>query len=42
MRHKVVHDYLSVDEDILWDTVSRELEPLIARLEENLPPGDSP
>ena len=41
MRHKVVHDYLSVDEDILWDTVSSELEPLITRLEEVLPPEDS-
>lgn len=21
MRHRVVHDYMNVDEDILWDTV---------------------
>jgi len=33
MRHKVVHDYLNVDEDILWDTVTNELGPLIAELE---------
>jgi uncharacterized protein with HEPN domain len=33
MRHKVVHDYLNVDEDILWDTVTNELGPLIAALE---------
>jgi len=25
MRHKVVHDYLNVDEDIVWDTATREM-----------------
>lgn len=29
MRNKVVHDYLNVDEDIVWDTVVRELPPLV-------------
>ncbi len=33
MRHKVVHDYFDVDEDIVWDTVVEELEPLIKQLE---------
>lgn len=33
MRHKVVHDYLNLDEDILWDTVVKDLPPLIAQLE---------
>jgi len=33
MRHKVVHDYMDVDEEIVWDTVTRELPPLIAQLE---------
>jgi uncharacterized protein with HEPN domain len=33
MRHKVVHDYLNVDEDILWDTVTDELPLLIVELE---------
>ena len=32
MRHKVVHDYLDVDEDIVWSTVTEELEPLIKQL----------
>lgn len=32
MRHKVVHDYLYVDQDLVWDVVTRDLEPLIARL----------
>lgn len=33
MRHKIVHDYMFVDEDIVWSTVTKELEPLIAALE---------
>jgi uncharacterized protein with HEPN domain len=33
MRHKIVHDYLNVDEDILWDTVTNELVTLAANLE---------
>lgn len=32
MRHKVVHDYLNVDEDVVWRTVTQELPPLIAEL----------
>ena len=32
MRHKVVHDYLHVDLDLVWDVVKRDLEPLIAGL----------
>ena len=38
MRHKVVHDYMNVDEDIVWDTVTQELGALIAELEKILPP----
>ena len=38
MRHKVVHDYMDVDADIVWHTVVRELPPLIAQLEGILPP----
>ena len=33
MRHKVVHDYFGVDEEIVWDTVTKELPPLIDLLE---------
>jgi uncharacterized protein with HEPN domain len=33
MRSKVVHDYLDVDEDVVWDTVKNDLPPLIAELE---------
>ncbi len=29
MRTKIVHDYLDVDEDIVWDTLTQELPELI-------------
>ena len=37
MRHRVVHDYMNVDEDILWDTVTNELAPLAEELKTMLP-----
>ncbi len=37
MRHKVVHDYLNVDEDIVWDTATQEMAPLISQLEKLSP-----
>ena len=33
MRHKVVHDYLGVDEDIVWQVVTEDLPKLVAALE---------
>jgi uncharacterized protein with HEPN domain len=36
MRHRVVHDYMNVDDDILWDTVTNELPALIDELEKLL------
>lgn len=36
MRSKVVHDYLNVDEDIVWDTVINELPSLVKELEKIL------
>jgi uncharacterized protein with HEPN domain len=38
MRHKVVHDYLGVDEDIVWQVVTEDLPPMIASLEAILKP----
>lgn len=38
MRHKVVHDYLGVDEDIVWQVVTEDLPPLITALEKILAP----
>ncbi|MBI3817155.1 MAG: DUF86 domain-containing protein [Planctomycetes bacterium] len=33
MRHKVVHDYLSVDLSRVWETVAIELPDLLGKLE---------
>ena len=38
MRHKVVHDYLGVDEDIVWQVVTADLPTLVAALEPIVPP----
>ena len=41
-RHKVVHDYLGVDEDIVWQVVTGDLPQLIAALEPLVPPSPNP
>jgi uncharacterized protein with HEPN domain len=33
MRHRVVHDYLGIDEEIVWKTVGDDLPALIRILE---------
>ena len=38
MRHKVVHDYMGVDEDIVWHVVTEDLPRLVATLEPLVPP----
>jgi uncharacterized protein with HEPN domain len=37
-RHKIVHDYLDVDEDVIWQVVSKDLPALITALETLVPP----
>lgn len=37
MRSKIVHDYLNVDEDVVWQSVQDELPPLISALGKLLP-----
>jgi uncharacterized protein with HEPN domain len=37
MRNILIHDYDDVDLDIVWETVQRDLPPLIVRLEKHLP-----
>lgn len=32
MRHRIVHDYLNVDLDIVWDTVHRDLPEILSLL----------
>jgi uncharacterized protein with HEPN domain len=41
MRHKIVHDYMSLDEDILWQVVTEDLPPLIEVLERLVPPEET-
>jgi len=41
MRHRVVHDYLHVDYDLVWDTVTLDIQPLLLQLERIVPP-DAP
>lgn len=40
MRHRIVHDYLNVSYDVLWDVLTRNLPPLLAALEDIRPPED--
>ena len=40
MRHKVVHDYLHVDFDIVWDVVTLDLPALIDELNNIVPAED--
>jgi uncharacterized protein with HEPN domain len=42
MRHKVVHDYLGVDEDIVWQVVTEDLPKLVTTLEPLVPPTPPP
>ena len=37
MRHRIVHDYMRVDEDILWQVVTKDLPELLPLLEEIMP-----
>ncbi len=37
MRHKLVHDYWDVDENIVWSVVTNDLQPLVDQLEKIVP-----
>jgi len=37
MRHKIVHDYLSIDLDLVWDVVALEIPALVPKLAALLP-----
>ena len=38
MRHRVVHDYIHVDYDLVWDAVTLDVQPLLVELERIVPP----
>ena len=40
MRNVMIHEYDDVDLVIVWDTVQNDLPPVVARLEEVVPPHD--
>ena len=40
MRHKIVHDYMDINERLLWEVVTTELAPLVERLSHLVPPDD--
>lgn len=39
MRHKIVHDYFDIDENLVVLTTVNDLEPLVAALRPLIPPG---
>ncbi len=41
MRDRLVHAYFDVNIDVVWQTVTQDLPPLIRRLEEIAPEADS-
>jgi uncharacterized protein with HEPN domain len=42
MRHKVVHDYLDIDFDVVWAVVTTDLPVLITLLNPIVPPSPAP
>ena len=38
MRHKIVHDYMDINEDILWSTVTQDIPLLAGKLAAFMPP----
>jgi uncharacterized protein with HEPN domain len=40
MRHKIVHDYTTLDEDVLWQVSTGDLPQLVHALDKIVPPGD--
>lgn len=41
MRNRLVHTYFEIDLNLVWDTVTRDLPPLVAELRRILPPKQS-
>jgi uncharacterized protein with HEPN domain len=40
IRHRIVHDYMGVDYDVLWEVATRHLSPLIDALEKIVTPEE--
>lgn len=40
MRNRLIHDYSNVNLDVVWSTIVEDLPPLIAALEQIVPPEE--
>lgn len=40
IRHRIVHDYMGVDYDILWEVAMRHIPSLVTNLEAIIPPAE--
>jgi uncharacterized protein with HEPN domain len=40
IRHKIVHDYMDLNDDVIWEVVTRDLPGLVQQLERFVPPMD--
>jgi len=40
MRHRLVHEYFSINEDKVWEVLQNRLRPLIALIEPLVPPPE--
>jgi uncharacterized protein with HEPN domain len=40
MRNRLIHTYFDINLDIVWETVTQDLPPLLSSLEEILPEAD--
>lgn len=41
MRHRIVHDYMRVDEDVVWEVATNDLPALVSLLEVINPPKEN-
>ena len=40
MRHRIVHDYIDINDEIVWEVVTKDLPSLVAELKKIVPPYD--
>jgi len=40
MRHRIVHDYLEISDDVLWEVIKKDIPPLLSILEKINPPEE--
>ena len=40
MRHRIVHDYMNVDEDVIWEVIQQDIPSLVEALERIVSPKE--